>query len=62
MAILSPPARNTIPTWLDRYIFTEQIELRDIGDETTMFEVVGPQAASLATDLLGSDLASLQAH
>jgi tRNA-modifying protein YgfZ len=62
LAVLSPPARTTIPTWLDRYIFAEAIELLDITDSTSMFELIGPQAIALVQQVTGADLAPLQTH
>ena len=60
--ILSPASRTTIPAWLDRFIFAEALELADHTDETTMFELIGPQAPQLVTHTLNVDLAKLQDH
>ncbi len=62
LIIISPPARTTIPAWLDRYIFAEAIELLDIADKTAMFELIGPQAAALTQQVLGSDATTLQPY
>ena len=60
--ILSLDSRTAIPTWLDRFIFAEALELADQTDETAMFELVGPQAAQLVSRTLDVDLAKLQDH
>ena len=60
--ILSPDSRATIPNWLDRFIFAEALELADQTDETSMFELVGPQADQLVTHALNADLSRLQDH
>ena len=60
--ILSPNSRAAIPTWLDRFIFAEALELADRTDETAMFELVGPQAAQLVARVLDADLATFQDH
>ncbi len=60
--ILSPDSRTTIPTWLDRFIFAEALELADRTDETAMFELVGPHATELVARTLEVDLAQLQDH
>ena len=60
--ILSPDSRTAIPTWLDRFIFAEALELVDQTDETAMFELVGPQAAQLVARVLDTDLATFQDH
>ncbi|MFT5086504.1 MAG: folate-binding protein YgfZ [Candidatus Latescibacterota bacterium] len=62
LMMLSPSARATIPAWLDRYIFTERIDLLDLTDKTAMFELIGPQAVSLVRQVLGSNIAGLQPH
>ncbi|MXX39564.1 MAG: aminomethyl transferase family protein [Gemmatimonadetes bacterium] len=60
--ILSPDSRAAIPAWLDRFIFTEALELTDQTDETAMFELVGPHAAQLVTRVLNANLATFQDH
>ncbi len=62
LAVLSSGGRQTIPTWLDRYIFAEQIAIEDLTLETAMFEVLGPQAAALVAQVLGKDLNSVADH
>ncbi len=60
--ILSPDSRTTIPTWLDRFIFAEALELADRTDATIMFELIGPRAAALVAEVLGEDLARFHDH
>ncbi len=48
LAIVSPAARQTIPAWLDRFIFSEDMTIDDIGESTSMFDVIGPDALSTA--------------
>ena len=60
--ILSPDSRTTIPTWLDRFIFAEALELADRTDETAMFELIGPHTAELVARTLEVELAQLQDH
>ena len=60
--VLSPPDRETIPAWFDRYIFTERITIDDLTPQTAMVELSGPQAAELALTTLGLDLTSVQPH
>ena len=62
LAVLSPGGRQTIPAWLDRYIFAEQIAIQDLTAETAMLEVLGPQAAALVAQVLGKDLNSVADH
>ncbi len=60
--ILSPASRASIPSWLDRYIFAEAIELEDRTDETAMLELIGPDATHLVAQVLDEDLSSFQNH
>lgn len=62
LAVLSPGGREKIPAWLDRYIFAEQIAIRDLTLELAMFELCGPQAASLVSQTLGKDLLAAADH
>ncbi|MBI2503825.1 MAG: aminomethyl transferase family protein [Candidatus Latescibacteria bacterium] len=62
LAVLSPGGRQTIPAWLDRYIFAEQIAIQDLTLETGMLEVTGPQAAALVAQTLGKNLNSVTDH
>jgi hypothetical protein len=62
LAVFSPSSRELIPAWLDRFIFTEAIELRDLTDDTAMFELIGPQASALVQQVIGVDLQTLPAH
>lgn len=52
LAIVSPAARHTIPAWLDRFIFAEDITIVDIGESTSMFDIIGPDAMKAARQIL----------
>ena len=62
LAVLSPPARHTLPAWLDRYIFAEKIVLQDITEESAMLELCGPQAAAITSSVLENDLGLVTNH
>lgn len=62
LAVLSPAGGQTIPAWLDRYLFAEQIAIADFTAETGMFEVLGPEAAALVSKTLGKDLTTVPDH
>ena len=51
-----PEARSTLPAWIDRYIFAEQISWADRCQDTCMLELFGPGAEALAAALLGVSL------
>jgi hypothetical protein len=46
-------AGGTLPEWLDRYRFAEQLEWVDRTADTCMFELIGPRALSLFDQVLG---------
>jgi folate-binding protein YgfZ len=62
LAVLSPPGRERLPTWLDRYIFSEEITLEDVTMKTGMIELSGPQAADLTLATLDLNLNAASDH
>ncbi|MCC7264252.1 MAG: aminomethyltransferase family protein [Candidatus Latescibacteria bacterium] len=62
LAVLSPNGRETIPAWLDRYIFAEQIAVEDFSAGLAMFELLGPQAGALVSRVLGKNLDAVADH
>lgn len=62
LAVLGPSSRETLPAWLDRYIFTEEIELEDITLNTALIELTGPRAAEITVAVLGKDLSTVENH
>ncbi len=37
--------------WLDRYIFTEEISIRDLTTETTAMDVIGPESRAILSEI-----------
>lgn len=62
LAVLSPPGREKIPAWLDRYIFAEKIAIQDLTPQTAMTEVTGPGTSALVHKILDKDLRSVEEH
>ena len=62
LAVLSPGASQRIQEWLDRYIFAEKIEMKDLTEDTAMVDVVGGGALELAREKLSVELTTLAAH
>ena len=56
LLIVSPDSRESIPTWLDRFIFAESIEFEDITEQTAMLECSGPQVAEIVQQTLSVDI------
>lgn len=59
LAVLSPQAAEPILSWLDRFLFAEKVELREVTAETAMIELAGPEAARIASEIPGVDLSSI---
>ena len=62
LAVLSPGASQRIQEWLDRYIFAEKIEMKDLTEDTGMIDVLGSGTIELAREKLSVELAALAAH
>ncbi|MEW6754032.1 MAG: aminomethyltransferase family protein [Candidatus Latescibacterota bacterium] len=62
LIVLSPGAAGPIAAWLDRFVFAEDLALRDVTEQTAMVELAGPQAGRLAHQALGIDLAAAAPH
>jgi len=62
LAVFSPATRESMPIWLDRFIFAEAIEFIDLTDDTAMFELIGPQAITLVRQVIGANLQTQPAH
>ncbi len=62
LAILSPPGREQVPAWLDRYIFSEDITLEDITPTTAMIDLSGPRAVDIVSTALDIDLRKAANH
>lgn len=52
LAVVSPAARQSLPAWLDRFIFSEDITIEDIGEATSAFDIMGPEALALTSQVL----------
>jgi tRNA-modifying protein YgfZ len=59
LVVLSPQAAASILPWLDRYLFAEKVELREVTDESAMIELAGPEAVRIAMENLDIDLSSV---
>lgn len=66
LVLTSPGTQHKVAKWIDFYTFIEDVEVRDISDETTEQHIIGPQAANLLSkmgylsDPLDTDLAHFQ--
>lgn len=59
LVIVSPNRRQSIVTWLDRYIFFgDKVKLADVTDQTALFSLIGPASDAFLDQFNGSDLAS----
>jgi folate-binding protein YgfZ len=48
LVLVSPPRRQMLIDWLDRYIFPmDKVELKDISDQNAIFSLMGPESDQL---------------
>ena len=66
LILTSPGTQQKVAEWIDFYTFIEDVEVRDISDDTTEQHIIGPQAPNLLSkmgylsDPLDTDLAHFQ--
>ena len=58
LAITSPQTNEKVIDWIDLYTFGEDIQVRDVTEETALLHIAGPEAAAL----LGKDAADLSLY
>ena len=59
LVLTSPDARQAVIEHIDFYTFAEDATVSDITDETVMYSVAGPKAASVVAGLTGADVSSI---
>ena len=59
MLIVSEGNSATIMSWLEKYIIMEEISITDVTASYKSVSVLGPQAASIASHLAGTDVNAL---
>ena len=62
LAVLSPGAIDEILSWLDRYIFAEEISFEEITGQTAMVELFGPRAGEMVQEVFATDISVIQPH
>lgn len=62
LAILGPSERDKLPSWFERYIFSEDIAIEDLYPEIAMVDLFGPQALILSHQVLDIDLEMVSNH
>ena len=58
LLIVSPNHEDVVTRWIDRFCITEDVQLRCISNDTSMFTFVGPRAQAVASGILGIELPS----
>ena len=56
LSIVSPASHNKVRDWLDRFLFTEEVEISDLTGETSAFELLGPDAFGIMEECLNLSL------
>lgn len=62
LILVGPQNRQRVIDWVDKYTIIDDVTIDDITDNTAMFSVMGPEAASVLSFLIGSNIESLQEH
>ncbi len=52
LVLTAPETRQTVVDWVDFYTFAEDVEARDLTDETAMFSLSGPGAKGVLQELV----------
>ena len=56
LAVSSPLARQRLPEWFDRYLFSEDVRIEDRADELAMMEIRGPTAGDAVRSVFGVEV------
>jgi len=56
LVLTSPGRQKKVSEWIDFYTFGEDVEVRDISDETSMLGIAGPKAAAVVRQVLDMDV------
>jgi folate-binding protein YgfZ len=59
LVITSPGRQQKVADWIDFYTFGEDVEVRDMTEETSMLGIVGPEAPAAVQQVLGTDVAAM---
>ena len=59
LVLTSPGRQQQVADWIDFYNFGEDVEVKDITDETTMLGVAGPESPAAVRLALEADVAEL---
>ena len=62
LAIVSSGGGQRVPEWLDRFLFTESVEMADVTSDTAMVELLGPEASAVAGTVLGAPRSTANHH
>jgi tRNA-modifying protein YgfZ len=58
LLVVSPNNEETVTHWVDRYCITEDVRLRCVTNDTSMFAFIGPRSQEFAAAILEADLPS----
>lgn len=62
LSIVSPDSHKKIRDWLDRFLFTDDVTISDLTEETSSFELLGPDAFGIAEECLSLSLEGVQPY
>jgi folate-binding protein YgfZ len=59
LLIGSRETASDILTWIRKYIITDDVRLKDVTDQMSIIEIMGPRAGEVTTDIVGIDVTDL---
>ena len=62
LVITGPETRQKVAEWIDFYIFTEDVTVRDATPDTSMFSMIGPKTETLMDEIAGEGVSSMARH
>ncbi len=62
LVITGPENRQKVAEWIDFYTFTEDVTVRDVTPDTSMFSMIGPKTATLMDEIAGDGVSSMARH
>jgi glycine cleavage system T protein len=62
VVLTAPQNREKVPSWIDRFVFGEEVELQDVTDSLAMLTLLGPRATEILDDLTDLNVGDLDEH
>ena len=60
--LTAPQNREKVPSWIDRFVFGEEVEFQDVTESLAMLTLLGPRAVDIIAELTGHNVIDLDEH